>query len=441
MSLPPDFDIAAVTARQIAGAVRSGALTALSVTERFLEQARNSQPRVEAFRHLDPESARRAARQVDAGSKGELAGVPLGIKDVFDTADMPTAHGSAVHAGHRPGRDAAAVHLARRAGAVVLGKTVTTEFAALSPGPTRNPHGPDHTPGGSSSGSAAALAVSACLLAFGTQTSGSTIRPAAFCGVVGLKVGPGVIDRTGVKALSESLDVVGIMARDAGDAALFAAVCARRPDWLTPAPAPARAALFLPDQSQGLPVEAACAERLARVARILGADTARQPAWWDGLGPAQDQVFAWEASAALAWERDCRADRVTPITRAFMQRQREMASPDAHARGLAMRDACLADLDALFGAADVLLTPAAPGEAPPGLGSTGSADYNVRWTLLGLPSLTLPVGLGPRGLPLGVQVVARRGREAQLLAHAAAMEGRLAAEGLGRPHPPGLVAT
>lgn len=423
-------DPVTLTARAVAQGVQEGRLSAEALTETFLARAEALEPQLRAFAHLDRLGALDAAAVVDKSPKGALAGVPLGIKDVIDTADMPTTHGSAIYAGHRPGRDASVVHLARSAGAVALGKTVTTEFATMSPGPTRNPHDPGHTPGGSSSGSAAALAAGICLLAFGTQTSGSTIRPAAYCGVVGLKVGPGRIDRTGVKTLAESLDIVGLMARDLRDVALLASVAARRPDWARPEPVMPRSALFLPQQS-GAALSASSAARLEDLARLLGAGATRQPAWWQGLGEAQDRVFAWEAAASLGWERDCRAAEMTEISRGFTARQAALASAEGHGAGLAARDAALADLEALFGGAEVLLTPAAPGEAPEGLGSTGTADFNIRWTLLGLPALTLPCGAGAAGLPLGVQIVARPGQEAALLGWAAALEDRLKAEGLG----------
>ncbi|WP_349295491.1 amidase (plasmid) [Thioclava sp. 'Guangxiensis'] len=432
MTPPPlrSIDPQWMTATQISHAVQSGAITARAVTEVFLDRASQMEPEIAAFAHLAPEVARAAADRIDAQPhKGPLAGVPLGIKDVFDTADIPTAYGSAAYAGHQPRADASAVHLARRAGAVALGKTVTTEFATMSPGPTRNPHHLAHTPGGSSSGSAAALAAGSCLLAFGTQTSGSTIRPAAYCGVVGVKLGPRRIDRTGVKTLAESLDVVGIMARNTSDAALFAATCARRPDWLIPIDNRVRYALFLPDQ----PGETICdryAAALEDTASTLGAVPHKQPGWWADLGAAQEAVFAWEASAALAYERDCLNDLLTPITRDFTARHQKIANAQAYQDGLIRRDQALEDLEALFGTTDLLLTPSAPSAAPEGIRSTGPADYNIRWTLLGLPSLSLPIGFDRNGLPFGMQLVARPGQDHLLLQAAIRIETELTAKGL-----------
>ncbi|MCA0921275.1 amidase [Pseudooceanicola nanhaiensis] len=421
------LDPRAMTARGIAKAVNAGDVTAVAVTEAYLDRINVLEAQVQAFAYLDPKRALDEAAAVDAGAKGGLlSGVPLAVKDVIDSADMPTAYGSDAYTGFRPGRDATCMHLARMAGAVALGKTVTTEFATMSPGPTRNPFNPGHTPGGSSSGSAAALGAAMASVGFGTQTSGSTIRPSGFCGVAGFKASLNRIDRTGVKPLGESLDVVGAMARDVRDAALLAAVIAREPSWIVPEETPdlPAVALFLPEQ-EGPALEAGGQMAIDRVAALLAAPVAMAtPAWWDGLGPAQDAVFGWEASASLAVERDLRAADVTEITRGFMARQ-ALSTAEGHRAGCAARDAALADLDSLFGAAEILITPPASGEAPAGLGSTGNAAFNIRWTLLGTPSITVPAGLGPTGLPVAVQVVARPGQDALLLHAAAAIEDAL----------------
>lgn len=416
-----------LTAREIAAAVRSGKLSAVAVTEAFLDRIAALEPGLRAWAFLDPDRALAEAWARDrAGAHGVLAGVPLAVKDVLDSADMPTGYGSAAYEGFRPGRDATCLHLARMAGAVALGKSVTTEFATMSPGPTANPFNARHTPGGSSSGSAAALGAGMCALAFGTQTSGSTVRPSAFCGVVGFKASLNRIDRTGVKPLSESLDVVGAMARDVRDAALLASVIARDPDWVVPdGPVDMpRAAIFLPEQS-GI---AAGSDALAAIDRAAACLTslfsARTPDWWDGLGAAQEAVFGWEAAATLSVERDLHTAQLTDITRGFTAGQAQTTRDD-HRAGCAARDRALADLDALFGAAEVLITPAASGEAPAGLGSTGDAAFNIRWTLLGTPSISVPAGLGATGLPVGIQVVGRPGQDALVLRAAAAIETAL----------------
>lgn len=408
-----------MNARDLARAVQSGAQSPRALAEARLALIA-AEPWMQAWVALcDPQ-------RVPLQAHGPLAGVPLGVKDVFDTDDLPTQHGSAVYAGHFAGRDAAPVALARRAGAVVLGKTATTEFATRSPAATCHPLRRDHTPGGSSSGSAAALARGHCLLALGTQTSGSTIRPAAFCGVVGMKPSRGVIDRTGVKALADSLDVVGPMAREMGDLTLLLATLARDPHLdLTRGDLPARIGLFLPRQ-EGASLSAGSLAALDGLARRLGAQTIRQPDWWQALGPAQEDVFAWEAAAALAYEREARAAELTEITRAFTAEQAERADRGAWRAGLALRDQALAGIEALFQGTDLLLTPAAAGPAPQGLGQTGAVDFNIRWSLLGLPSLTLPVGL-EQGLPLGVQLVARPGADGALVSAALAIEAQITA--------------
>lgn len=419
-----------LTARALAAAVQAGRISAEAATRGFLDRIEARDGAVQAWVHLDPEGALAAARAVDRGEvRGPLAGVPLAIKDVIDTGDMPTEYGSAIYRDFRPGRDAGCVHLARRAGAVALGKTVTTEFATMSPGPTANPFAPGHTPGGSSSGTAAALGAGMTLLGFGTQTSGSTIRPAAFCGVVGYKASLGRIDRTGIKPLAESLDVLGVMARDVRDAALLAAVVARDPALNAGAAEEVSAGLFLPEQSAPELSGDGRAALLAAAEVLGGLSAVETPVWWDDLGPAHEAVFAWEASAALAPERDLHWDTVTEASRGFLTRQAGSTLAGWQA-GIAARGAALADLDALFGPHEVLITPPAPGAAPEGLGSTGKAAFNMRWTLLGTPSLSLPAGLDAQGLPLGIQIIARPGQDARLLAVAAAVEDRLRAAGL-----------
>jgi Asp-tRNA(Asn)/Glu-tRNA(Gln) amidotransferase A subunit family amidase len=420
-----------ITAREIAFGVNSGKLSAQEVTEAYLDRIAQFEPSVRAFAWHDADFARKKAQ---APGQGLLAGVPFGIKDVFDTADMPTGYGSEVYRGARPVSDASAVHLASRAGGVAMGKTVTTEFATSAPGPTCNPFDRSRTPGGSSSGSAAGLAAAFFPLAFGTQTSGSTVRPASYCGVVGYKASAGMLDRTGVKPLSGTLDIVGLMARDVRDCALFAAAIARREE-LVPADSVVstlRVGLLADDLSDA--PSSASIDVLEKAAGIIGdVVIQQQPGWWIGLGEAQADVFAWEASAALARERDLFWDILQPVSHTFLKRQDGITFERWRA-GCAARDSALADLDRLFGDCDVLITQAAPGEAPIGLASTGPASYNIRWTLLGTPSLSLPAGLGPSGLPIGIQVVARPGQDAKLLAYAAAIEDRLRRAGtVARP--------
>lgn len=427
-SKPTASEIATLSARAIAKGVASGVLSAEEVTEIWLERIAAIEPALRSFIHHAPEQARALAA---VAPKGPLAGVPFGIKDVIDTADMPTEYGSAAYPGWQPCRDAPVVHLVRRAGAVVMGKTVSTEFATAAPGATVNPFDAARTPGGSSSGTAAALGAGLILMGLGTQTSGSTIRPAAYCGVAAMKPSPKQIETFGVKPLSATLDVVGPMARDIRDLALLVSVCMRRPELSPDELAPDG---VLPLKPMGLfrPVHDPVADfaPLDRAASVLGSVTAQAaPDWWEGLGVAQDDVFSWEASASLSVDRDLHWNELRSETHAFMERQQKGSFAQWQA-GIAARDRALDDLDALFGKAEFLLTPSAPGEAPLGHARTGPATYNIRWTLLGCPSVTIPAGFGPAGMPVGIQLVARPGEDAALLRQAAAVEDALRAAGI-----------
>src|SRR5918995_4371157 len=219
--------LAGLSALAAADLLGAGKISALELTEACLARIAGREPEVQAWAFLDPEHARRQARAADEGRKrgrplGPLHGIPVGVKDIVDTQDMPTENGTVLHAGRRPSRDASIVSAMRAAGAVILGKTVTTELAVYAPNKTRNPHNPEHTPGGSSSGSAAAVAAGMVPLAIGTQTNGSVIRPASFCGVYGYKPSHGLISRHGILAQSRPLDTVGVMAADLEDLALLA---------------------------------------------------------------------------------------------------------------------------------------------------------------------------------------------------------------------------
>jgi Asp-tRNA(Asn)/Glu-tRNA(Gln) amidotransferase A subunit family amidase len=427
-SKPTASEIATLSARAIAKGVASGVLSAEEVTEIWLERIAAVEPALRSFIHHAPEQARALAA---VAPKGPLAGVPFGIKDVIDTADMPTEYGSAAYPGWQPCRDAPVVHLVRRAGAVVMGKTVSTEFATAAPGATVNPSDAARTPGGSSSGTAAALGAGLILMGLGTQTSGSTIRPAAYCGVAAMKPSPKQIETFGVKPLSATLDVVGPMARDIRDLALLVSVCMRRPE-LSPDELAPDGVLPLKPMGLFLPVHDPVADfaPLDKAASVLGSVTAQAaPDWWEGLGVAQDDVFSWEASASLSVDRDLHWNELRSETHAFMERQQKGSFAQWQA-GIAARDRALDDLDALFGKAEFLLTPSAPGEAPLGHARTGPATYNIRWTLLGCPSVTIPAGFGPAGMPVGIQLVARPGEDAALLRQAAAVEDALRAAGI-----------
>ena len=336
---------------------------------------------------------------------------------------MPTGYGSAIYARHRPGADAACVALARAAGAIVIGKTVTTEFACFTPGKTANPRNPAHTPGGSSSGSAAAVADGMAPLAFGTQTAGSVIRPAAFCGVVGYKPSFGTIPRAGVKMLCDSLDTVGTMARNVADAAFFAGVVAGRPELRDIAPSRSAAA-FRPlphaDVGRGRARDGGGARpdaRRSRTRRRRASRRSRSRQSTERLTEAQQSIMGFELVRGLAYERMQHSAELSPSLAQLLDAGLAVGAPEYDA-ALAETAAARARLAGFFGECDALLTPAAPGEAPRGLGHTGNPIFNRMWTLLGVPCVTLPAVSGESGLPTGIQLVGRIGDDARLMAAA-----------------------
>jgi len=418
-----------LSAREIARKVSGGELSAEAVTRSVLDRIAEREAAIQAWQYLDPERAIAEARAIDrAPSRGVLAGVPVGIKDVIDTADMPTTYGSAVYKDFRPRADASCVALMRAAGAVGLGKTVSTEFAILSPGKTRNPHNGAHTPGGSSSGSAAAVGAETIPLAFGTQTSGSTIRPASFCGVVGYKPTFGIIDRTGVKTLASNLDTVGLFARNVPDIAFFASALAGRDNLrLGDDIAKPRVGLFRTAQwARAEPATVSAVSRAVKALEKRGVAVRELavPAPFDAILDHHDKIMGRDMVLALAHERLRCRDTITAKTRDYL---------DAHAGiGVAEYDNARAGVQALhnafatlFDEVDVLLTPSAVGEAPEGLDSTGDPTFNRGWTLLHVPCVTVPAGTGPKGLPVGVQIVGPLNQDARVLSAAAFVERAL----------------
>jgi len=411
------LDITALTARDIARKVQASDLSAEAVARAFLDLALEKEPTLKAFVHLDAQAVLAEATGLSAGRRaGPLAGLPIGVKDVIDTADMPTACGSALYAGRQPAADASCVHLVRAAGAVVLGKTVTTEFATASPGPTTNPFNLLHTPGGSSSGSCAAVGAGIVPFAFGTQTSGSTIRPAAYCGVVGYKPSFGSMDRTGIKPLGESLDTIGLIARDVGDVALLASVVMRQPDLRSlQGEAPLRIGfLRTPDWDR---VDDDYRTRLETCAIALGAIDVSAASWWRDAAWSQDAIFGWEVSAALAFERDRHPEMLTEVTRNFLE-GRAQFDRKSYLAASEIRTRLLASPETIFDSCDVLIAPSSLGAAPQGLAATGDPAMNIVWSGLGTPAITLPAGRANNGLPLGLQLVGRPGADAALVKHA-----------------------
>ena len=415
-----------LTATEAARAIAAGRLSPAELMEACLARAAEREPVVRAFMHLDPAQARRAAA---AARPGPLRGLPIGVKDVIDTADMPAGYGSPIWAGWRPRADAACVAAARAAGAVVMGKTVTTEFATRHPGATANPHDPAHTPGGSSSGSAAAVADFMLPLAFGTQTAGSIVRPAAFCGVVGFKPSYGTFHRAGMKVMSESLDTIGVMARSVADCALAVRGMTGRtygdPE-AKPDRAPRLGVTLGPEPEKAAPETRALLDRAAEAARKAGAEVVefKLPPLLTKAAELQPVVMNMETLQALGWELATARAQISPVLREKMDWAR--SQPMSLFREARITQS--AAIDAFAGMTqglDALLTPSAPGEAPEGLGWTGDPAFNLLWTLLWGPNVTVPAGKGPKGLPLGVQLVGRIGEDSALLSWARWLQGAM----------------
>jgi Asp-tRNA(Asn)/Glu-tRNA(Gln) amidotransferase A subunit family amidase len=423
-------DLRSLSAIEAARQVADRKIGAEALTRAYLDHIAAREPTVGAWHYLDPEHALAEARRRDAEPpRGPLHGVPIAVKDLIDTADMPTGYGSPIYRDHRPAADAACVALARAAGAVVLGKTVTTEFAAFTPGKTANPRNPAHTPGGSSSGSAAAVADGMAPLAFGTQTAGSVIRPAAFCGCVALKASFGLFQRAGIKPLADSLDTLGLFARTVADAAFFAGVLADRPDLrrLAPPPRPPSFGLYrTPYWDRAEPAAAAALDRAREALEHKGArvvELAIMPEH-EGLAEAQDRIMLYEMARSLVFERIEHSAELSPRLAQMLDQGMTIGAGDYDA-AMARAEAARQRLSEFFAEYDAVLTAAAPGEAPPGLGATGDPIFNRMWTLLGVPCATLPARWAANGLPTGVQLVGRRRDDARVMRAAAFLEQAL----------------
>jgi Asp-tRNA(Asn)/Glu-tRNA(Gln) amidotransferase A subunit family amidase len=417
---------ATVAARKLA----SREITAVSLLADCLGRISERESAVRAWTFLDTEAAMQRARALDAQpSTGLLHGLPIAVKDLFDTFDMPTCYGSPIYANHRPAADAACVALARAAGAIVVGKTVTTEFATFHPGPTRNPHNLAHTPGGSSSGSAAAVADWMVPLAFGSQTAGSTVRPAAYCGVVGYKPTFGMVTRVGVKMISDTLDTIGVFARNVPDVALFVAALTNRHELLIDRTTADVARIGLcrtyewnRAQSATIAVLEDAGRRLRAVGASVGDVTLPPP--FAGLAAAQTAIMVFEVAKSLSHEnlmhrKDLSADMTKMIDAGLA------VSPQQYDAARSLTRTCRAMLPEIFKQCDVLVAPSAEGEAPAGIAATGDPLFNRIWTLLHVPVVHVPVAHGPHGLPVGVTVVGAVGADRATLRAAEWIHARL----------------
>jgi Asp-tRNA(Asn)/Glu-tRNA(Gln) amidotransferase A subunit family amidase len=444
-----DFkNLHSLSASEAARLIRDGVITSEQLVEACLARVREVDEQVQAWTFLDPDYALAQARAADqfrlSGQPiGPLHGVPIGVKDIFDTADMPTENGSVLHAGRTPSRDATVVSMLRAAGAVIMGKTVTTEFAYFSPGKTRNPHNPEHTPGGSSSGSAAAVATEMVPLALGSQTNGSTIRPAAFCGVLGFKPTHGLISRHGVLTLSRTLDHVGLFARTVEDIALLAEQLVgydeRDPDTRP------RARIPFVEVAAGEPplppmfafvktphwerTDEATKEGFAELIEDLDKRVEEVE-----LFPSASDAWEWhrtimdaEMAANLEREYEKGRDRLSEPLGALLARGREVRAIDYQRAIAQIRPIHESFLELFEQRYDAILTPAAAGGAPKGLASTGDPSFCTLWTLCGMPAVSVPLLQSANGLPIGVQLVGPRDGDARLLRTARWLAARVAA--------------
>jgi Asp-tRNA(Asn)/Glu-tRNA(Gln) amidotransferase A subunit family amidase len=423
-----------MTAAAAAAAIRQEKLTSEQLVRSCLERIAQADRTVHAWAYLSPARALEQALEADRLQRsgaplGPLHGVPVGIKDIFDTSDMPTENGTVLHAGRQPQEDATVVSLLRKAGAVILGKTVTTELAVYAPGKTTNPHDPRRTPGGSSSGSAAAVAARMVPLAVGTQTNGSVIRPASYCGVHGYKPSFGSISRHGVLKQSASLDQVGVFARSVQDLALIAAPLfvadGKDPD-------------VRPDAGAALRNGPTAPDRPPRIAFV------RSPPWSHATEPAKAafasltrhwREFVREAElpplfeSAAGWHRTIMEsdlannfgsdyergkERLSGTLREMIERGQRYSGMEYSQARDGMAALCQA-LDELFSDCDAILTPATPGAAPLGLASTGSPMFCTIWTLCGVPAMSLPILQAEDGMPMGAQLVGAKGADRHLL--------------------------
>ncbi len=437
-----DSDARILSAVEAAARIRDGTLSSEELVQACLARIREAEPRVQAWTFLDEEHALTQARAADERKRsgepvGPLHGVPVGLKDIIDTGDMPTENGTVLHQGRTPRHDAAVVAMLRAAGAVILGKTVTTECAYFAPGKTRNPHNPEHTPGGSSSGSAAAVAAGMVPLALGSQTNGSTIRPGSFCGVYAFKPTHGLIPRTGVLLLSRALDHVGLFSRSIDDLALLAEQLVGY-DEGDPDTRPRARIPFKEISSEEPPLEPMFAfiktphweradadmkEAFAELAGELGERMEEVE-----LFPSASDAWDWhktimESEMAASFEKEWRTgrDKLSPQLSSLIERGREVRAVD-YQRALRSVAPVADSFDELF---MERYDATAPGTAPKGLGSTGDPAFCTLWTLLGMPAVSLPLMQGANGLPIGVQLVGRKNFDARLLRTARWLVSRL----------------
>jgi Asp-tRNA(Asn)/Glu-tRNA(Gln) amidotransferase A subunit family amidase len=416
-----------LSALDLARRIEAGELTPRAVIEQCAEAIAARDNDIQAFVSLDLDAVRNAADDASLAAR-PLRGLPIAVKDIFDTADLPTQYGSPIYAGYRPRADATAVVLTRRAGGIPFGKTATTEFAAMTAAATRNPHNLAHTPGGSSSGSAAAVAAGMVPLAFGTQTAGSVIRPAAFCGVAGFKPSYRLIPMVGIKPVAWHLDTAGVFGASVADVAFaVGAITSRDLRIDGRAPAPPRIAVARTHQwGDASAAMQAAIETAARHAEAAGARLAQVefPEILERAHAAQFVIQDYETFCSYASEYERHPEMISVPLREQLEAGSKIFADayDAARRTASRGRQVFADLMAEH---DVILTPSAPGTAPRGLDFTGNPTFNRLWTLMGAPCVNVP-GLRDGELPLGVQIVGRFGRDRAALEAALFVENAIA---------------
>jgi Asp-tRNA(Asn)/Glu-tRNA(Gln) amidotransferase A subunit family amidase len=436
MAAKGTVDMLGLSAVELRDRLAGGALKAVDLAKACLDRIQALEPKIGAWAHLDPDHVMKQAEMADLYRAtgrpiGPLHGLPVGIKDIIDTAKIPTENGTAIDSGRIPTEDAFVVARLRAAGAIIMGKTVTTELAYIHPPKTKNPNSTDHTPGGSSSGSAAAVASGMVPLAIGTQTGGSVIRPASFCGVTGFKPTFGAIPRSGILKQSQTLDTVGVFGRGPLDAALIAEVLFGG-DPADPATSPTPHPQLLKTASEEAPVRPIFAlvkppgwddadpemkEAFAELAEALGEEQCFEvqlPKYFDQAAELRQRInFAEMARNYYTYAR-AGADKLSSEMQEALQEGSATLAKD-YLAALDWPEVYYAGLKEIFAHADVILTPAATGPAPKDLTTTGSAIFNGLWTLVGTPAVTIPVLTSQGGMPMGIQLVGPRGYDGRLL--------------------------
>jgi Asp-tRNA(Asn)/Glu-tRNA(Gln) amidotransferase A subunit family amidase len=442
-----DTTPASLTAGEAASRIRDGELTSQELVQSCLDRIEAVEDSIGAWTHLDREYALAQAKAAQdqrqaGGSLGPLHGVPVGVKDILDTADMPTENGTVLHRGRMPEEDSAVVERLRAAGAVILGKTVSTELALYSPGKTKNPHDPSRTPGGSSSGSAAAVSSFMVPVAVGTQTNGSVIRPAAYCGVFGFKPSHGLISRHGILKQSPPLDTVGVMGRTLEDTALLADVLIGHDarDLHSHPRAHPQISRIMAEEPPVEPrlvfirtpvwgqAEESTKDAFRELCEHLGdIHIMELPPIFEGAH--EDHRRIMEADLALSFAKEYRdgKNQLSDVLCEMIERGQQVLATDYNA-AVARISEYQAEISEITHVFDAILTPATAGEAPVGLDATGSPAFCTIWTLAGVPALTLPILQGPSGMPLGAQIVSAKGDDGRLFRTARWLLGTLEEE-------------